>query len=82
MSDSQPNMQLKSFVEGSLSPELWATWELLMMSLVCSPGGVSFWRERDYLFIEDFRAHVENVMKREPHPKAKALGVFSIGDNS
>ena len=67
--------------EGALSPELWSGWELLMMNLVSAPGGRAFWEERGYVFGESFRNHVENViMKRPPHPRAKPLGAFSIGE--
>jgi hypothetical protein len=66
--------------DGSLAPDLWSGWELVMMNLVHSPGGRTFWEERSYLFGEAFRDHVENdVMKRDPHPDAKPLGAFSIG---
>jgi hypothetical protein len=65
--------------EGSLSPALWSGWELVMMNLVMAPGGREFWRERSYLFGEEFRAHVEReVMQRAPHPQAKPMGAFPI----
>lgn len=66
--------------EGSLSPALWLGWELLVMNLVAAPGGKAFWKERGYLFGDDFRGHVETeIMTREPHPDAKPMGAFSIG---
>jgi len=66
--------------EGLLEPPPWMGWELLIMNLVAAPGGREFWRERGYLFGEEFRRHVENgLMKREPHPDAKPMGAFSIG---
>ena len=69
--------------EGSLSPELWTGWELVIMNLVHSPGGRDFWSERGYLFGDAFRDHVENqIMKRKPHSRAKPLGAFSIADSS
>lgn len=69
--------------EGSLSAELWMGWELVMMNLVSAPGGKDFWSERSYLFGEEFRNHVENViMKRRPHPNAKPMGAFSIERSS
>ena len=65
--------------ENSLSEELWHGWELLMMNLVSAPGGRSFWKERGYIFGEEFRDYVENdIMRREPHPEAKPMGAFSI----
>jgi len=65
--------------EGSLSPELWRGWELVMMNLVNAPGGKDFWDERGYCFGEEFQWHVENdIMKRDPHPRAKPMGAFSI----
>ena len=66
--------------EKMLEPPLWMGWELLIMNLVSSPGGKEFWKERGYLFGEEFRRHVENdLMKRTPHPDAKPMGAFSIG---
>jgi hypothetical protein len=66
--------------EGSLSPELWSGWALVMMNLVIPPGGRAFWQERGYLFGKEFGDYVENhVMNQEPHPKAKPMGAFSIG---
>jgi hypothetical protein len=66
--------------EGSLSPELWSGWELVMMNLVIPPGGQAFWQERGYLFGKEFRGYVENnIMRREPHPSAKPMGAFSLG---
>jgi hypothetical protein len=66
--------------EGSLSPQLWVGWELLIMNLVSSPGGKDFWQERGYIFGSEFQDHVENqVMTRDPHPKARPLGAFAIG---
>ena len=66
--------------EGSLSPALWCGWELVMMNLVLPPGGQAFWRERGYLFGQEFRHYVDNdIMKREPHPNARPMGAFAIG---
>jgi hypothetical protein len=66
--------------EGLLAPPLWRGWELLIMNLVASPGGKGFWKERGYLFGDEFRRHVESdLMTREPHPDAKPMGAFSIG---
>jgi hypothetical protein len=66
--------------QGLLAPSLWMGWELLIMNLVSAPGGKEFWKERSYLFGEEFRRHIEgDLMKREPHPDAKPMGAFSIG---
>jgi hypothetical protein len=66
--------------EGSLASPLWLGWELVIMNLVCAPGGRAFWKERAYMFGDEFRRDIENdVMKREPHPDARPMGVFSIG---
>ena len=66
--------------EGLLAPSLWRGWELVIMNLVCAPGGATLWKERGYLFGDEFRRYVENdLMKREPHPDAKPLGAFPIG---
>lgn len=68
--------------EGSLSPDLWRGWELVMMNLVNAPGGKEFWAERGYCFGERFQNHVENdIMKRNPHAQAKPMGAFSIARN-
>ncbi len=67
--------------EGTLAPELWVGWELALMNLVIPPGGRRFWADRSYLFGESFRDHVETVvMEREPHPSAKPMGAFTIGN--
>jgi hypothetical protein len=66
--------------QGLLAPSLWLGWEQVIMNLVCAPGGQGLWKERSYLFGEEFRRHVENdLMKRTPHPQAKPMGAFSIG---
>jgi hypothetical protein len=63
-----------------LAPQLWLGWEFVIMNLVCAPGGQALWKERAYMFGEEFRRYVENdLMKREPHPDAKPLGAFHIG---
>jgi hypothetical protein len=65
--------------EGLLKPALWLGWEQVMMNLFGAPGGKALWKERSYLFGEEFRCYIENdLMKREPHPDAKPLGAFSI----
>ena len=69
--------------EGSLSPELWRGWELVMMNLIHAPGGKVMWGERGYLFGHEFRHHIENdIVKRKPHPLAKPMGAFLIGEDS
>ena len=66
--------------QGLLSPSLWIGWEQVLMNLLGAPGGKGLWKERAYLFGEEFRRHVEgDLMKRTPHPDAKPLGAFSIG---
>jgi len=66
--------------QGLLAPSLWLGWEQVIMNLVCAPGGKTFWKERAYLFGEEFRRYVESdLMKRTPHPDAKPMGAFSIG---
>jgi hypothetical protein len=65
--------------EGLLTPALWLGWEQVMMNLFGAPGGKAFWKERSYLFGEEFRRYIENdLMMRPPHPDAKPLGAFSI----
>lgn len=69
--------------QGLLEPSLWLGWEQVIMNLVCAPGGKAFWKERAYLFGEEFRRHVEDdLMKRTPHPDAKPMGAFSIARQS
>ena len=66
--------------EGLLASPLWRGWELVIMNLVGAPGGKAFWKERGYMFGDEFRRYVESdLMKREPHPDAKPMGAFSIG---
>jgi len=69
--------------QGLLDPSLWLGWEQVIMNLVCAPGGKGLWKERSYLFGEEFRRYVEDdLMKRTPHPEAKPMGAFSIGKKS
>ena len=66
--------------EGLLASPLWLGWELVIMNLVCAPGGKAFWKDRAYMFGDEFRRYIEDdVMKKKPHPDAKPMGVFSIG---
>jgi hypothetical protein len=65
--------------EGLFASPLWLGWEQVMMNLFGAPGGKAFWKERAYMFGDEFRRYVENdLMKREPHPDAKPMGAFSI----
>jgi hypothetical protein len=69
--------------EGLLSQPLWRGWEFVIMNLVCAPGGKAFWKERAYMFGDEFRLFIENdLMKREPHPDAKPMGAFPIGQSA
>jgi hypothetical protein len=69
--------------EKLLPPPLWMGWELVIMNLVCAPGGKAFWKDRGYMFGEEFRHYVEDdLMKRTPHPDAKPMGAFPIGQRS
>jgi hypothetical protein len=66
--------------EGLLARPLWMGWELVIMNLICAPGGKAFWKDRGYMFGEEFRRYIEDdLIKRTPHPDAKPLGAFSIG---
>jgi len=65
--------------EGALSADLWKGWELLMMNLFGAPGGAEFWKERGYIFGDDFQKYVESkIMNQPPDPRAKPLGAFPI----
>jgi len=65
--------------EGSLSPELFRGWEYVSMNFFSTPGGKAFWNERGYMFADEFHDYLVNdIMKREPHPKAKPWGAFGI----
>jgi hypothetical protein len=65
--------------EGLLASPLWLGWELVIMNLVCAPGGKAFWKERAYMFGDEFRRYIDDdLIKREPHPDAKPMGAFSI----
>ena len=69
--------------EGLLASPLWLGWELVIMNLVCAPGGKAFWKDRAYMFGEEFRRYIEDdVMGKKPHPDAKPMGAFSIGHRS
>lgn len=64
--------------QGHLANDLWTCWEALLMNMVHSSGGMAFWRERSYVFAQDFRDEVEVIAAREPHPAAKAFGVLPL----
>jgi len=50
------------------------------VDLFGAPCGKAFWKERGYMFGEEFRRYLENdLMLRPPHPDAKPMGAFSIG---
>jgi len=67
--------------EGLLAQPLCRGWELVIMNLVCAPGGKVFWKERAYMFGDEFRQYIEtDFMKRRPHPDAKPMGAFSIAE--
>jgi hypothetical protein len=69
--------------EGLLAQPLWRGWELVIMNLVCAPGGKAFWKDRAYMFGDEFRRYIENdVMKKQPHPDAKPMGAFPIGQSA
>jgi len=69
--------------QGLLASPLWLGWELVIMNLVCAPGGRAFWKDRAYMFGDEFRQYIDNdLIKREPHPDAKPMGVFSIGQGN
>ena len=69
--------------EGLLASPLWMGWQHVIMNLVCAPGGKAFWKERAYMFGDEFRRYIEtDLMKREPHPDAKPMGAFSIGQSA
>jgi len=66
--------------QGLLEPSLWMAWEQIIINLTGAPGGKAFWKDRAYLFGEEFRRYVEDdLIKRAPHPDAKPMGAFSIG---
>jgi hypothetical protein len=64
--------------QGHLANELWMCWEALLMNMVHTPGGVGFWRERSYVFAQDFREEVDAMAAREPHADAKAFGILTL----
>jgi hypothetical protein len=66
--------------EKALSPPLWSGWESVTINLLAAPGGKEFWKERGYLFGNEYRDYVEKViMTKKPHPEARPLGAFKIG---
>ena len=66
--------------EGLLASPLWMGWQHVIMNLVGAPGGKAFWKDRAYMFGDEFRRYIEtDLMKREPHPDAKPMGAFSLG---
>lgn len=65
-----------------LAPSLWNGWEQVLMNLIGATGGQGLWKERAYLFGEEFRRHVDDLMKRTPHPDTKPLSAFSISSKT
>jgi hypothetical protein len=51
--------------QGLLYSSLWLGWERVIMNLVCSLGGKGLWKERSYLFGEEFRRYVENDLMKQ-----------------
>jgi hypothetical protein len=39
-------------------------WELVIMNLICAPGGKAFWKDRGYMFGEEFRQYVDNELSK------------------
>jgi len=69
--------------EGLLASPLWMGWQHVIMNLVGAPGGKAFWKDRAYMFGDEFRRYIEDdLIKRQPHPDAKPMGVFSISQRS
>jgi|SRR6516162_1112902 hypothetical protein len=67
--------------EGLLASPLWLGWELVIMNLVCAPGGKALWNDRAYMFGDEFRQYIESdLMRRKPHPDAKPMGAFSLDE--
>ena len=67
--------------QGMLAPSLWLGWEQVMMNLFGAPGGKALWKERGYMFGDEFRRYIEDdLIKREPRPGAKPLGAFSLDE--
>jgi len=65
-----------------LDPSLWRGWEQVIMNLVCSLGGKGLWKERSYLFGEEFRRYVENdLMKRLRTRRRSRLARSASGGN-
>jgi len=66
--------------EGLLALPLWMGWEHVILNLVGAPGGKAFWKDRAYMFGDEFRRYIDNdLMNRTPHPDAKPMGAFSLG---
>ena len=51
--------------EGLLASPLWMGWEQVMMNLFGAPGGKAFWKERGYMFGDEFRRYVESDLMKE-----------------
>ncbi len=66
--------------EKALLGPLWVCWESLVMNLLSSPGGKELWKERGYIFGNEYRNYVDKViLTKKPHPEARPLGAFKIG---
>ena len=40
-------------------------WELVIINLVCGPGGKAFLKDRAYMFGDEFRQYIENDLMKE-----------------
>ena len=63
--------------EGLLAQPLWLGWQHVIMNLVGAPGGKALWKDRAYMFGDEFRQYIESdLMKRRPHRRRETKGRF------
>jgi len=63
---------------GALSSELWRGWETVLTNLMNQKAGQELWRERHYLFGDEFQVKVQQVMAAPTHPDANVFGTVPI----
>ena len=67
---------------GSLSTDLWRGWETILTNLVNQEAGKGLWKERHYLFGDDFQTLVQEAMSTSTHTDATVFGIVPIKNST
>ena len=61
--------------EGLLASPLWMGWQHVIMNLVGAPGGKAFWKDRAYMFGDEFRrSHRRRSYEKGAAPRRETDG--------